>query len=75
MPDKVDFQRQPKMSQKSMKIRKSGGGTVHFYPESGSAQNGRVQLVGHYKCPKTKGYKKTTRFVTAKTARRLGFGI
>lgn len=68
----------PKMLQRSLRITRRDGRKVHFYPKNGSVhpeKNGKVTLDGHYKCPTTKKYKKTTRVVTPKTARRLGFQI
>ena len=65
----------PKMAQRSLRITRPDGRKVHFYPKNGSERSGRVTLDGHYKCPETKTYKKTTRVVTPKTARKLGFQI
>ena len=65
----------PTMLQRSLRITRRDGRKVHFYPKNGSEQNGKVTLDGHYKCPTTKKYKKATRVVTPKTARRLGFQI
>ena len=65
----------PKMLQRSLRITRRDGRKVHFYPKNGSKQNGKVTLDGHYKCPTTKKYKRATRVVTPKTARRLGFQI
>jgi hypothetical protein len=66
----------PKMLQRSIRItRRLDGRKVHFYPKNGSERNGKVTLDGHYKCPTTKKYKKTTRVVTPKTARKLGFAV
>jgi hypothetical protein len=65
----------PKMLQRSLRITRRDGRKVQFYPKTGSERNGKVTLDGHYKCPQTKKYKKTTRVVTPKTARKLGFQI
>ena len=65
----------PKMLQRSLRITRRDGRKVHFYPKNGSERSGRVTLDGHYKCPDTKTYKKTTRVVTPKTARKLGFAV